>query len=55
MSSYLKATKMIGKGCMYHIVRVKDVESEFPSLKSVPLVREFLEAFPNDFPRIPPK
>ncbi|KAH0773702.1 hypothetical protein KY290_010839 [Solanum tuberosum] len=46
---------MIFKGCMYHIVRVMDVESKFPFLESVPVVSKFLEVFPNDFPSIPPK
>ena len=30
--SCLKAKKMISKVCIYHIVRVKDIESETPSL-----------------------
>jgi len=51
--SYLKARKMISKGCIYHIMRLKDLESETPPLESVPVVREFLEVFPNDLPGIP--
>ncbi|KAH0638002.1 hypothetical protein KY289_037917 [Solanum tuberosum] len=46
---------MISKGCIYHIVRVMDFESETPSLESVPLVNEFLEVFFDDFPGIPPE
>ena len=30
--SYLKAIKMITKGCIYHLVRVQDVEAESPTL-----------------------
>ncbi|XP_049414708.1 uncharacterized protein LOC125877463 [Solanum stenotomum] len=30
--SYLKATKMISNGCFYHLVRVREVDSETPSL-----------------------
>ena len=48
--SCLKARKMISKGCIYHLVRVMDVESETPSLESVPIVNEFLEYFPDDLP-----
>ncbi|KAH0658259.1 hypothetical protein KY289_027007 [Solanum tuberosum] len=51
--SCLKARKMISKGCIYHLVRVKDVESETPPLESVPVGNEFLEVFPNDLPGLP--
>jgi len=30
--SYLKARKMMSKGCFYHVVWVSDVDSETPSL-----------------------
>ncbi|XP_015167771.1 uncharacterized protein [Solanum tuberosum] len=53
--SCLKACKMIFKGCIYHVVRVKDLESETPPLESVPVVREFPKVCPNDVPGIPPK
>ncbi|KAH0773630.1 hypothetical protein KY290_010767 [Solanum tuberosum] len=53
--SCLKARKMISKGCIYHIVRVMDVESETPSLESVPVVNEFSKVFPDDLPDIPPE
>ena len=46
---------MISKGCLYHILRHKDLNSEIPPIESVPVVREFLEVFPNDFLGIPPK
>ncbi|XP_070046659.1 uncharacterized protein [Nicotiana tomentosiformis] len=41
--SYLKATKMINKGCIYHLVRVTDTNAEVPTLEFVPVVNEFLE------------
>ena len=53
--SILKAFRMIFKSCLYHIVRVKDLDSEIPPIESVPLVREFPKFFPNDLPIIPPK
>ncbi|KAH0784257.1 hypothetical protein KY290_003855 [Solanum tuberosum] len=53
--SCLKARKMISKGCTYHTFRVMDIESETPSLDSVPVVSEFLEVFPGDFLGIPPE
>ncbi|XP_070004778.1 uncharacterized protein [Nicotiana sylvestris] len=52
--SYLKATKLINKGCIYHLVRVTDTDAEEPTLESVPVVNEFLDIFPDEFPRIPP-
>ncbi|KAH0743127.1 hypothetical protein KY290_031120 [Solanum tuberosum] len=51
--SYLKARKMISKGYLYHLVRVKDSSFETPTLESVPVVDEFPEMFPEDFPGVP--
>ncbi|XP_070025746.1 uncharacterized protein [Nicotiana sylvestris] len=51
--SYLKASKMIRKGCIYHLVRVADTTSEVSVPESVPVVNEFLEVFPDEFPGIP--
>ena len=52
--SCLKACKMIDKGCLYCVVRVKDLECETP-IKSVPVVREYLDVFPDDLPGVPPE
>lgn len=46
---------MISEGCIYHILRVKDLGSGAPPLESVPIVKEFLELFPYNLPKIPPK
>ncbi|XP_075088180.1 uncharacterized protein LOC142170227 [Nicotiana tabacum] len=46
--SYLKASNMIRKGCIYHLVRVADTTSEVSIPESVPVVNEFLEVFPDD-------
>ena len=43
---------MISKGCIYHLVRVRDLDSENPTLESVPVVNEFSEVFLNDLPGI---
>ena len=51
--SYLKASKMISKGYLYNLVRVKDSILETSTLESVPVVREFPEVFPDDLPRVP--
>ena len=44
---------MMCKGCLHHIVRFHDLDSEIPPIKLVPVVSEFLEVFLNDLPDIP--
>ncbi|WMV54304.1 hypothetical protein MTR67_047689 [Solanum verrucosum] len=43
--------KMISKGYIYHLVRVKDSISEIATLESVPIVNEF----PEDHPGVSPE
>nr|XP_009758075.1 PREDICTED: uncharacterized protein LOC104210804 [Nicotiana sylvestris] len=50
---YLKARKMISKGYIYHLVRVKDADAQIPTLQLVPIVNEFPEVFPEDLFGIP--
>ena len=45
---------MISKGCLYKVVRVKDLEFDIPSIELVPVVKDFPEVFP-DLPGIPPE
>ncbi|XP_070041042.1 uncharacterized protein [Nicotiana tomentosiformis] len=52
--SYLKATKMIRKGYIYHLVRFTDTTTEVPTLESVPIVNEFPDVIPDELPGIPP-
>ena len=52
--SYLKATKMISKGFICQLVRVKNVDTEPPTLQSIPVVNEFPYVFPEDLPGLPP-
>ncbi|XP_070026426.1 uncharacterized protein [Nicotiana sylvestris] len=40
-------------GCIYHIVRVKDVDAEVPTLQSIPVVREYTNVFSDELPGIP--
>ena len=51
----LKACKMISKWYLYHIVRFKDLETDIPSIESVPVVKDFPEVFPNALFRILPE
>lgn len=50
-----KARKTIFKGFIDILVRVRDAESETPTLELVPVVSEFLEAFPDYLPDVPPE
>ncbi|KAF3668526.1 putative ribonuclease H protein-like [Capsicum annuum] len=52
--SYLKSRKLIFKGCVYHLVRVKDTKSETPPIQSISVVNEFLNVFLEDLPGVPP-
>ncbi|XP_070054418.1 uncharacterized protein [Nicotiana tomentosiformis] len=52
--SYLKATKMIRKGYIYHLVRVSDTTAEVPTLESVPIMNEFPDVFLDELPGISP-
>ncbi|KAF3644622.1 hypothetical protein FXO38_20074 [Capsicum annuum] len=45
---------MISKGCIYHIVQVKDSNSETLTLESVLVVNEFSDVFPEDLPGVSP-
>ncbi|XP_060212009.1 uncharacterized protein LOC132639586 [Lycium barbarum] len=51
--SYLKAHKMISKGCIYHLVAVNNTQVVVPKFPSVPIANEYPEVFPEDLPGIP--
>ncbi|XP_070056499.1 uncharacterized protein [Nicotiana tomentosiformis] len=53
--SYLKARKKIRKGCIYHLVRVQDVEVESPTIQSILVVNVFPDVFPDELPGFPPE
>ncbi|KAH0709554.1 hypothetical protein KY284_010981 [Solanum tuberosum] len=53
--SYLKAKKLVSKGCVYHLVRVNDSSVEIPLIQSISVVKEFPEVFPDDLPGVPPE
>ncbi|XP_070046306.1 uncharacterized protein [Nicotiana tomentosiformis] len=52
--SYMKAHRMIEKGCLAYLAYVRDSSTEVPSMDSVPVLREFPEVFPIDLPEMPP-
>ncbi|XP_049397246.1 uncharacterized protein LOC125861371 [Solanum stenotomum] len=53
--SYLKAKKMVSKGYICHLVRVKNIDAEPPTLQSISVVNEFSDVFPGDLPGLPPE
>ncbi|XP_075076472.1 uncharacterized protein LOC142163117 [Nicotiana tabacum] len=52
--SYVKARRMVEKGCLAYLAYVRDSSVEVPSIDSVPIVREFPKIFPSDLPGMPP-
>lgn len=53
--SYLKARKLISKGCIYHFVKVKDSKSKAPTLEFVLVAIEFPKVFVKKLPKVHPK
>ncbi|GJT39858.1 putative reverse transcriptase domain-containing protein [Tanacetum coccineum] len=55
---YTNTQKYIQKGCQVYLVQVTSKKAEDKSkekrLEDVPIVREFLEVFPEDLPGLPP-
>jgi len=52
--SYMKARRMVEKGCLTYLAYIRDPSADVPSMDSVPVVREFSEVFPADLPVMPP-
>ena len=55
ISSCLKSCRIVYKGYLYPILRVKDFESKILPLELVPVVRDYQKVFPDDLPGIPPE
>ncbi|XP_070046798.1 uncharacterized protein [Nicotiana tomentosiformis] len=52
--SYLKAQRMVGKGCLSYLAFVRNVSTDAPTIDSILVVREFSDVFPADLPDMPP-
>ena len=52
--SFLRAKRMVSKGCLAFLAHLKDDTPQVPSIESVSIVREFLDVFPTDLPCMPP-
>ncbi|GMP69250.1 hypothetical protein CsSME_00028576 [Camellia sinensis var. sinensis] len=48
--SVMKACKLIRKGCQGYLCYVLSEQSENVELNNIPIVREFLDMFPNELP-----
>ncbi|WMV20179.1 hypothetical protein MTR67_013564, partial [Solanum verrucosum] len=46
--------KLVVQGCLAYLDHIRDVKIESPSIESIPVVSEFREVFPTDFPGMPP-
>ena len=52
--SFLRAKRMVSKGCLAFLAHLRDDTSKVPSIESVSIVREFLDVFPADRLGMPP-
>ena len=46
--SFLRAKRMVSKGCLAFLAHLRDDTTQVPSMESVLIVREFLDLFPED-------
>ena len=52
--SFLRAKKMVSKGCLAFLAHLRDDTSKVPSVKSISIVREFWDVLPADLPGMTP-
>ena len=52
--SALKTNRLLHKGCETYLAHVIDTSASEVNLKNVPVVCEFLDAFSDDLPGLPP-
>ncbi|XP_070037272.1 uncharacterized protein [Nicotiana tomentosiformis] len=52
--SYMKARRMVEKGCLAYLAHIRDSSADVPSIVSVPIVCEFPDIFPADLSGMPP-
>ena len=49
------ARTMVRKGCEAYLAYVIDTKKEEPSLSDIPIVSDYPDVFPEEFPRLPPQ
>ena len=52
--SFLRAKRMVSKGCLAFLAHLRDDTSQVPSIESVSIIRECLDVFPANLPGMPP-
>ncbi|XP_055814099.1 uncharacterized protein LOC129883465 [Solanum dulcamara] len=52
--SFLRAKRLVNKGCLAFLAHLRDDNSEVPTIESISIVREFMDVFPADLPGMPP-
>ncbi|GJR60043.1 putative nucleotidyltransferase, ribonuclease H [Tanacetum coccineum] len=52
--SCIKTERYISRGCQVFMAQVMEKKSDDKRLEDIPVVREFLEVFPEDLPGLPP-
>ncbi|XP_070011290.1 uncharacterized protein [Nicotiana sylvestris] len=52
--SFLRAQRMVEKGCAAYLAYVRDVSVDTPSVDLVPVVRDYPDVFPADLSCMPP-
>lgn len=50
----VQAKKLLRKGCESFLAYVVDSEKESPGMEDIPVVKEFLDVFPDELPGLPP-
>ncbi|KAJ0547017.1 putative transcription factor interactor and regulator CCHC(Zn) family [Helianthus annuus] len=53
--SCLKARTCLQKGCVAFLAHIVDKKAEEPKIEDIPVMREYPEVFPEDFPGLPPQ
>ena len=53
--SAISARWLLQKGCKGYLAHIVDTRSDEVRLENVPVVREFLDVFPDDLPGLPPE
>ncbi|KAH0730590.1 hypothetical protein KY289_001778 [Solanum tuberosum] len=52
--SFIRAQKLMERGCLSYLAFIRDTSVEPPSMDSVPVVQGFLDIFPSDLSNVPP-
>ena len=53
--SSMEARRFLRKGCEAFLALILDSKREQVNLENIPVIREFLDVFPEELPGVPPK